>query len=376
MAANSTSTTAVTFSIPRIHQALVASAPGTLRLAKDVPLPDIEVDQVLVLVRAVALNPSDWKLIDVSCTPGAVSGCDFAGTVIKIGPSVHKPLQIGDHVCGIVFGANPSWPTNGAFAEYVAATGDLCIRIPMKMSFEAASSLGAGVMSVGLALRSLGMSLESKQKKYPGLVDAKQYALVYGGSTATGTMAIQLLQLCGYHVVTTCSPNNFALVESLGVVAAFDYRSQSCKEDIREFTSGSLEHALDCITNSKSTTICYGAIGEVGGRYTAIESYPARLQHRRRCVKPDWIIGWTIFGKGVELGGEYRREPLPGDRAFAVEWVERIERLLEEGKLRPHPINVREGGLAQIILDLDILRKGKVSGMKYVYVVSHEKEMS
>ncbi|MCJ1384590.1 hypothetical protein MMC17_007708 [Xylographa soralifera] len=365
MAAEAGSANAETVLASHTQHALVATTPGILSLAEGVPVPSIELDEVLIKVRAVALNPSDWKLIDNSCTPGAVSGCDCAGTVVRIGGNVCKPLEIGSHVCGIVFGANPSRPANGAFAEYVAAAGDLCIRMPTSMSFEATSSLGAGVMSVGLAIQSLGIDCDPIRQRHTISAVTRPYSLIYGGSTATGLLAIQILHFCGFQVVTTCSPHNFALVKSFGAVRVFDYHSPSCKEDIREFTGGKLKYALDCITDSRSTTICYGAIGVSGGRYTALESYPERLQRRRRDVKPDWVLGWTVFGKAVELGGQYRRDPLPEHRTFAADWVGIIERLLE-GRLRTPPIRVLPGGLSSIIPALDTMRKGQVSGMKYV----------
>lgn len=45
--------------------------------------------------------------------------------------------------------------------------------------------------------------------------------LVYGGSTATGTIATQLLELSGYDPIATCSPRNFDLVRSRGASAVF-----------------------------------------------------------------------------------------------------------------------------------------------------------
>lgn len=70
--------------IPRIQRALVAVGPGTLAL-KPVAVPRLAPDEVLVRTAAVALNPSDHKLVDQSTTVGAVSGADLAGTVVRVG---------------------------------------------------------------------------------------------------------------------------------------------------------------------------------------------------------------------------------------------------------------------------------------------------
>ncbi|KAF4636864.1 hypothetical protein G7Y89_g1215 [Cudoniella acicularis] len=351
--------------VPLRQEGLVAVSPGVLRLAEDIETPQIETDEILVKVEAVALNPSDWKTIDISCTPGAVSGGDFAGIIVKIGRHVQKSFNVGDRVCSVVFGANPARPKNGAFAEYVAAVGDLCFRVPESISPAIASSFGAGVMSVGLAFRSLGLDVSGSQNfESPG-----PFVLIYGGSTSTGTLAIQMLRHLGYTPITTCSPHNFALVESRGAVMAFDYKSSTCREEIRELTGMELRYAMDCIVTSKSTTICYGSIGRNGGKYTALESFPNRLSLRRKNVKPEWILAWSIFGKTIELGGDYRRDVRPEDRKFAVEWTKKIESLLENGELLPHPVQVHRGGLAEIPTGLETLRNGKVSGVKYVYTI-------
>ena len=45
------------------------------------------------------------------------------------------------------------------------------------------------------------------------------------------------------------------------------------------------------------------------------------------------------------------------------------EKLLNEGKVKPHPVDLRPGGLKGVLEGLDEMRKGKVSGKKLVYKV-------
>ncbi len=79
------------------------------------------------------------------------------------------------------------------------------------MSFEEAATLGVGITTVGQGLyQSLGLPLPG-QGKGDGKV-----LLIYGGSTATGALAIQFAKLSGLTVVTTCSPRNFDYVKKLG----------------------------------------------------------------------------------------------------------------------------------------------------------------
>ncbi|KAH8669586.1 chaperonin 10-like protein [Tricladium varicosporioides] len=353
--------------IPKSQKALVAVRPGVLTLMPNASVPDVNLDEILVRIVAVALNPSDWKLLDMSFTPGAIAGGDFSGIVVKVGQAIRKQICVGDRVCGNVFGSNPSCPGNGAFSQYISVPGDLCMKIPESMSFQDAASLGMGVITVGLSLKSLG-ACQSLDGELPSTSKTKPYALVYGASTATGTLAIQLFRHHGYAPIAVCSPHNFSLVRGLGAVDTFDYHSPTCREDIRHRTDDKLGTVLDCITSSKSMSICYGAIGRDGGQYVGLESFPVRWRMRRRNVKAEWILGWTAFGKTVELGGDYYRDAAPEDREFAGKWFNQVEQLIEAGKLKPHPIRVHRGGIQDIISGLEALRRREISGFKSVFL--------
>jgi NADPH:quinone reductase-like Zn-dependent oxidoreductase len=85
----------------------------------------------------VALNPTDAKaLASGRGAPNGLSGCDFAGTVLAVGPKVTKSFQVGERVFGVTFGANPANAEDGAFAEVVTAKGDTVMRIPDGLEFE------------------------------------------------------------------------------------------------------------------------------------------------------------------------------------------------------------------------------------------------
>ncbi|GLA11333.1 hypothetical protein AnigIFM62618_003627 [Aspergillus niger] len=344
--------------LPDSQYALVVQGPGSLQLLSHAPVPSLGADQVLIEVKGVALNPSDWKMLDTAAAnPGTISGGDFAGVVVACGREVTE-AAIGDRLCGFVFGAASS----GAFAQFVMVHPSLCFRIPPSMSFEAAASLGLGLMTGGLMLQSLHLNPLRAAESTPD-----HWVLVYGGSTATGTVAIQLLRYHGYRVITTCSPRNFELVRRVGAVATFDYTSPTCKEDIRAYTGGTLMHVMDCIADSRATTICYGAIGEAGGRYCALNQFPAQLHRRRASVSPEWIHSATIFGGDVQLAGSYYRRARPEDREFAIEWARYCTELLAQGKLQPHPLQVQQGGLARVVEDLVLLRNQQITGKKLVY---------
>lgn len=175
----------------------------------------------------------------------------------------------------------------------------------------------------------------------------------------------------GLMPITTCSPRNYESVKALGAVEVFDYRSASCRADMRSFTRNSLAYALDCITDTGSMEICYAAIGSSGGKYTALDPFPVRA-HTRRNVKPNWIIAFTMFNKPINWQKPYRKEAKPKDRKFAEHWFQVAQGLLDTGAIVPHPIRQESGGLKGVIDGVDMVRKGEVSGVKLVYRIQGE----
>lgn len=186
-----------------------AESPEALPLAisSSVPVPELPSEHhVLVHVRAVALNPNDCKMVLNFPLLGNGAGCDFCGVVVqqsdvagngvKNHVAIHQP---GTRVCGTVFPYSGVDPENqhrrtGAFSEWVAADSRLLIQIPDDWSDLQGAALGA----VGWSTVTLAMS----HRNYLGLsglpshpAETRLPILVYGGGTATGTMACQLLKL-------------------------------------------------------------------------------------------------------------------------------------------------------------------------------------
>lgn len=186
--------------LPSTQTSIRQSQSGSPIIQVDSLLPPVEKDMILVRTVAVAINPHDFKMVDNFPSPGTTPGCDFAGIVVAIGPDVNPTrekhqndvLNIGDRVCGGVHGSNPSRPLVGAFSTYVSAFGDCVLKVPSAVKWEQAAAIGGAIPgTLGLALvKSLGLSI-GPEKSYEKPV----YVLVYGGSTASGTMAVQLLNL-------------------------------------------------------------------------------------------------------------------------------------------------------------------------------------
>nr|UBX54523.1 oxidoreductase [Aspergillus sp.] len=340
-------------------KALVGAESGGYCLVDNADIPVPRPGSLLVRVHAVALNPRDAKIVDYSNAPGSLGGCDFAGTVAKLGEGVTR-FKEGDRVLAVTFGSDPFDKTKGAFAEFALAEEDICCHIPNTFSFTQACSIGLSLATAGLALF-----------QAPGLELAMgggtgEPVLVSGGATATGTMATQLLKMAGYTPIVTCSPANNALCESYGAAACFDYRSPACGADIRVHTDNSLRYVLDCVTDAGTMKMCYGAIGSSGGSYVALESISTTVKYTRRDVRADWFLADAILGDGVHMTGTYGRPPSPEHRQFGKQLFAFAESWLHYGDIRHHPLEIRDAGLANIPEVLDDLKLGKVHGKKLV----------
>jgi NADPH:quinone reductase-like Zn-dependent oxidoreductase len=167
---------------------LQINSPGNASVV-DIPKPALRPDYILIKTVAVAFNPTDWKHIQFVSSK-ATSGCDYSGIIEEIGSEVTKPFQKGDRIAGFVHGGNVLQPEDGAFAEYIVAKGDVQIKIPDNISFEEASTLGVGITTVG---QSMYQALQLPSPESP--TKEKFPILIYGGSTATGALAIQFAKL-------------------------------------------------------------------------------------------------------------------------------------------------------------------------------------
>ncbi|GAB1203079.1 hypothetical protein APSETT445_001705 [Aspergillus pseudonomiae] len=133
--------------------------PGKASVEKGCLVPACQPEDILVRVVCVALNPVDWKSVDLSPSPDATWGTDFSGVVVAVGGACQSHFAVGDSVYGATFGNNPEDATQGTFAEYVAIPGELVYKIPPEMSFEQAATVGTGLATASLTLyQTLGLS--------------------------------------------------------------------------------------------------------------------------------------------------------------------------------------------------------------------------
>jgi NADPH:quinone reductase-like Zn-dependent oxidoreductase len=188
-------------------------------LIKDVKKPDTKENEVLISVKAIGINPVDYKaraIEDVlnSLTGEqrpAIIGWDVSGTIIAIGNNITK-FKIGDNVFGMI-----NFPGSGnAYAEFVAAPEDHLVKIPKNISFEEAA---ATTLAAVTALQALKPRVKKSDR-----------VLIHAGSGGVGHFAIQIAKSLGAYVITTSSAKNKDFVLSLGADEHIDYGSQKFEE--------------------------------------------------------------------------------------------------------------------------------------------------
>jgi NADPH:quinone reductase-like Zn-dependent oxidoreductase len=342
------------------QKAVIIASPKQEGLVNDWPIPVLRDDYILVKTVAVALNPTDWKHVAFIAPEGVLLGCDYAGIVEEVGKDVKKQFKKGDRVCGLVHGANSVQPADGTFAEYIVAKGDIQIHIPDNLSFQEAATLGIGITTVGQSLyQSLKLALPAEPIKMPVPI------LIYGGSTATGMLAIQFAKLSGYTVLATCSPHNFNLVKSLGAEAVFDYKNLNSANAIRDYTNNDLKLVLDTISLESSTQYCDNAMSTEGGEYSAL--LPVGIG--RANVNDHFTVAYTAVGEDFTVV-DTPVTAKPEDKAYAQKFWAIAEQLLTAGKIKVHAPKVNPGGLGAVSEGLKLLKENKVSGEKLVYTVA------
>ncbi|EKG14044.1 Alcohol dehydrogenase superfamily zinc-containing [Macrophomina phaseolina MS6] len=360
-----------------LQRAIQIQGPKVAKLVSDAPIPKLREGYLRVKTVAVALNPTDWKHIDFLASKGAIVGCDYSGIVEEVGPGV-TGFSAGDRVAGFVHGSNQDNHEDGSFAEHIAAKAALQLKVPSNLSMEEAATLGVGITTVGQGLyQSLGLPWPSSTSTSTTTTTTSSSSsssssspssiLIYGGSTATGTLAIQFAKLSGLTVHATASPHNHALLRRLGADHVYDYRSPDVGAQIRAATEDRLALAFDCIASADTAAICAAALTSRPNvaKYSALlrlDSFP------RDDVSSAGTLAYTALGEPFHKG----EKAFAADEAhltFAERFWKAAAELLAQGRVKVHPPEVREGGLEAVLEGVDDLRKDGVSGVKLVYRV-------
>ena len=307
-------------------------------------------DEVLIKIKAIALNPIDWKQIDfginISKWP-CVLGGDGSGTVVAVGKSV-AGFTTGDSVLASFSSGQDH---SAAFQSHAAVNAIKVAKKPTPMSFEDAATLPISyVTATGAIYQGLNIPL-------PYLEGGKEEGfkpssiLVCGGSSSVGAMAVQLLRLAlpKAQILATASKQHHHTVKSLGADQVFDHSSPSLVEELKKASSSG--EGVDAILDAVNGVAVNPSLFEV---LTGPKAFAEVVTGRNVEKAPDGVKHSPVFGATV-----YGQPG--GSNLFAA-----LERLLAEGKLKlPTAVKVVGHGLESLSGGLEELRAG-VSGTKLV----------
>lgn len=184
-------------------------------MVKEIPVPTITDDQVLVKVKVAAVNPLELlnitgavKLIQDYSMPLTL-GNELTGVVEKVGDKV-MDYQIGEKI----YSRLPI-ESIGAFAEYVAVDAKAIAHLPENLDF----TTGAAAALTGLtAYQALHEELQAK---------AGQTVFIPGGSGSFGQMAIPLAKDLGLTVIVSGSAEAKDRTLAAGADKYLDYKTEN-----------------------------------------------------------------------------------------------------------------------------------------------------
>lgn len=179
---------------------------------REVPDPRPGTGEVVVRVRAAALNPKDvftmkgrFRALSGRRFPKAV-GLDLAGEVEAAGPGV-AGLRPGDAVFGFLDGFSA---LRGSVAERVAVPARWLAPMPRRASFEDGAAIALAGATALQALRDVAR------------LAAGDRVLVHGASGGVGVPAIQVAKILGAHVTTTSGAERVERCRAFGADEALD----------------------------------------------------------------------------------------------------------------------------------------------------------
>ncbi len=190
----------------------------------DLPEPELKKDGLLIEVKAVSVNPVDWKIrqgvlkLLLGSKFPMIIGSDFAGIVKEVAPGIDD-FKAGDRVYGAIsaFSRMP-----GALAEIAHVHRKDLRLMPEWLSFEEAASLPIAALTATNGLRRCGVKEGTK-------------LLINGATGGVGHFGVQAARAAGAYVTATCSAANSDLARELGADEVFGYSGENMISDGTQF---------------------------------------------------------------------------------------------------------------------------------------------
>ncbi|ODM21236.1 hypothetical protein SI65_04289 [Aspergillus cristatus] len=324
-------------------------------VVQEAPFPSPGDDEILIQNKAVAINPMDWKIqafgphLPFPSHYPFILGSDIAGEVYEVGKNV-TAFRKGDRVIGMTNWFLTNNTRDSAFQHYSIAKTSVVAPLSENISFEAGSVLPLALSTAAMGLYPagrLGLPLPQTFKPSP----ISKIVLIWGGSSSTGSAAIQLAVASGATVIATAFEKNHEFVKSLGVTTVLDYRKDTTIYDLIKAvkeTPGDFVGALDAIGEDTTWRACAEVIKGLGGGHV-VSNLPT---------------GFTDVPEGVGVVGVDDTAHLASNKEIVEGvWGHFIPEALKNGYLKPVPEPLVIGkGLEKIPDGVDLCRKGVSAG--------------
>ena len=279
----------------------------------DVAEPQIRANEVLVEVKACALNHLDiWVrrgLPGIEIPLPHILGNDVAGVVKQVGELVTW-VKTGDEVmvqpgvsCGhceaCLSGKDNfcreydivGYRRNGGYAEFVAVPGVNIVSKPKQLSWEEAAALP-------LVTVTAWHMLVTRANVQPG-----ENVLVHAAGSGVGSVAIQIAKLRGARVITTASSDEkLAHARELGADETINYTQADWPKEVKRLTD---RQGVDVVVEHTGAATWPGSISSMkpGGRLVtcgATSGFDARTDLRQVFYRHLNILG-SFMGSKAEL---------------------------------------------------------------------------
>ena len=225
---------------------------------EEVPLPTPAAGEVLVEIKAAAINPSDIKNVQGKMhetTVPRIPGRDFAGMIVK-GPD----QLLGQSVFGS--GGNLGFGRDGSHAEYLTIPITAVLPLPSNLSFEQAAGIGVAYITAWAAM-------VNAAQIQPG-----DTALILGTTGAVGSAAARIAHKAGARVIGTARrASDIPAANVVPVDDWIDLEAVDLATGVRRLTNGRGADIVFDVVGGALFEQCLSALAW-RGRQVAISSSP------------------------------------------------------------------------------------------------------